>query len=142
MSTKYSGSDWLKENLAREGREISPLGETVADVLGQVWQGIYHNSKAVLNKKVNWSNKTYIVITIAGGLNSYDFMELTALLVLCFDNMLRLEINPKSFDYLELVFHPRKSRMGRIDERLPTIETVIDDIREHLSLDDGGEVIS
>jgi hypothetical protein len=113
---------------------MSPLGEKVADVLGQVFNGIYHISKEI--SKTDWSNPYYIQVTIYGGLNSFDDSRLTALLVLCFDNMLRLEVNPRAFRYLELQFHQRKSRTGRIDERLPTLESLIAEVREYLSLED------
>lgn len=133
MSTKYAGSDWLKEN--NKNMKMSPLGEKVADILGQVTAGIYHISDDVL--KTDWSNPYGISVVIYGGLNSFDDSRLTTLLVLCFDNMIRLEINPRAFRYLELQFHQRKSRTGRIDERLPTIESMIAEIREYLSLEEG-----
>lgn len=38
MSEKFAGADWLEQSL---GIKASPFGRKVADILGQVWRGIY-----------------------------------------------------------------------------------------------------
>lgn len=134
MSEKYAGADWL----ISLGVEMSDLGVIVADVLGQVWRGIYHISGSVMSKKVDWSNPHYISVVIRGGLCSYDGRDLTDLLILCYDNMLRLEINPRAPNYLELVFHRRKTRSmtAGLGERLPTLEEMISTTRKNIGLDE------
>lgn len=142
MKSKYSGSDWLQGTLDCMDRErLSDLGVTVADVLGQVYRGIYHIQKAVLHKRVDWSNPYYISVVIYGGLYSFDDSHLTELLVLCFDNLLRLEINPRSPRYLELQFHRRETREpdANLSKRLPSIDQMVSKIRDELSLEESAE---
>lgn len=127
---KYSGADWIEKSLKRE---ISPLGREVADVLGQVWRGIYHLENQV--RKVDWANKSWISVNIYGDLSTYDFSQLTELVILCHDRMLRLEINPCNFTILRLTFHQRKNRSGTMDERMPLMEKHLSDIREHIGLE-------
>lgn len=134
MTEKYAGADWL----ISLGVEMSDLGVVVADVLGQVWRGIYHISGAVRSKKVDWSNPYYISVVIYGGLCSYDNQYLTELLILCYDNMLRLEVTPRAPKYLELAFYPRETRDPKacISKRLPTLEEMISTTRENIGLDE------
>lgn len=127
---KYSGADWIEKSLKQE---LSPLGREVADILGQVWRGIYHLEKQI--RKVDWANTFWITINIYGDLSTYDFSRLTELVVLCHDRMLRLEISPCNFRYLTLIFHQRMNRDGMIGERMPTMEDHIQAIREHLGLE-------
>ena len=129
MSTKYSGADWIKDTFKVN---LSTLGEKVADVLGQVYQGIYHIDKLI--RKVDWGNKTCIEVPIDGQLSSYDNAQLTLLLILCFDNMLRVEISARTFRLITLRFHVRKTRDGRLFERLPELDTLINDLREKYAL--------
>ena len=139
MKTKYAGSEWLTDMLRFTSRgevEISDLGKTVADVLGQVYRGLYHIQDEVLHKRVDWSSKHTISIVIRGGLYSYDSSHLTELIVLCYDNMLRLEVNPRAPAYLELRFHRRETRnpTASIARRLPALDDMITMIREDLGL--------
>lgn len=129
MMDKYSGADWIEKSLKRE---MSPLGREVADVLGQVWKGIYHLEKEV--PKVNWNHPTWIEINIYGCLSTFDFSNLTELVVLCHDRVLRLEIRPCNMQYLKLVFHQRKNRDGSICERMPTMEDHMQSIRENIGM--------
>ena len=92
-------------------------------------------NKSVLNKKVNWRDTRNISITIYGGLYSYDSDILTRLIVLCFDRMVRLEINPKAFRYLELVFTYRSGRSGEFYSRLPTLEDHVAFLRKNIGLE-------
>jgi len=68
--------------------KISKLGENVADLLNDVWCGIYHIDDLSL-RKVDWTNKGWIRISIYGGLNSYDDDKLTRLIVLAHDKFKR-----------------------------------------------------
>jgi len=47
---KYAGLEWLKRNTKRE---ISPLGERVAELLGEWASGIYHISDV---ERADWAN--------------------------------------------------------------------------------------
>jgi hypothetical protein len=130
MSDKYSGSEWIE----RQGKTLSPFGVEVADVVGQVYLGIYHIQKAVLHDRVEWGDDRFIRIVIPGGVETYDFNVLTRLVVLCHDRMIRLEINPVARDYLALCFTSRKSRTGNNFERMPYLEEHIKSIRESIGL--------
>ena len=49
-TARYAGAAWIRSAL---GRELSPLGAAVADLLGDVFAGIYHLDNADL-RKVDW----------------------------------------------------------------------------------------
>ncbi|MFA5299868.1 MAG: hypothetical protein WC389_16915, partial [Lutibacter sp.] len=67
---------------------ISPLGINVANLLNDVWCGIYHMDSNSL-RKVDWTNKDFIRLSIYGGLNSYDDDKLTKIIVFAHDYCLR-----------------------------------------------------
>lgn len=132
MSSKYSGSDWLKYSLKIEN--MSPLGEAVGDLLGAIYRGIYHISSRAL-EKVDWTDTYHIAIILGPDLSTVDRNNLTELVVLCHDRMIRCSIEGVGPRYMRLRFHQRKVRTGCISERYPTIEQAIKDIREHHSGD-------
>lgn len=105
MSEKYAGSDWIKSNFKVE---LSSLGEAVADLLGDLFYGIYHLDSTAL-KKVDWANDHHIIFILGWkSLATTDFDELTRLVILCHDRCIRCEISPRAFHYLELIFHQRQ----------------------------------
>ena len=108
--------------------KISKLGENVANLLDDVWCGIYHLSNSSLSK-VDWTNPDYIRLLIYSGLSTYDDDELTRLVVLSHDRCLRLSINPCNFNYLELLFHQR-NRIDDLYHRMPTMEDHLEQIRK------------
>lgn len=131
MSEKYSGSDWIA---AQTKQQLSPLGKKVADILGQTFQGIYHLDEKMLHR-VDWTSNDCIEIPLRKTLASYDNCDLTLLLVLCFDNMLRISIAPRTFSLLTIRFNKRDHRDGNIFERLPELNTLIDDLRKRYAID-------
>lgn len=130
MSEKYSGSEWL----VAQGKDMSPLGVKVADILGQAFLGIYHIEKIAL--KTDWFNKYWIEVTGLHSLSTFDNELLTVLVVLCHDECIRMNVEPAGSRNLRLIFHQRQ-RDGRISERMPTMEDHIESIRKNYSL--GGE---
>ena len=122
---KYSGADWIKKSF---NVEMSELGEKVADILGQVFCGIYHLDSEQL-KKVNWDDDYYITFKYDGTLSNFDFNLLTKLLVLCFDNKIRINISAYSRQHIELMFH-------NIKKEIPTLEKMVEDIRKSLKLEE------
>ncbi len=121
----YAGSDWIAKDLHIEP---SPLGKKVADLLGDVFFGIYHINLSLL-RKANWTNKDWITIVLYGSLTTVDSDELTRLVVLAHDKMLRMTVSSCSPKYLRLTFWERTIREGSITERCPTIEDHIKQIR-------------
>ncbi len=125
----YAGADWVEKSLKKE---LSPLGREVADILGGVFHGIYHIEKQAF--KTDWSNPYYIIVKLDRGLNLFDDNALTALVVLCHDRMVRVGIRACNFQYIELLFHQRKSRTGSMLERLPYLEDHVGQIRKDAGL--------
>lgn len=126
MPTKYAGADWVKGALKKE---MSPLGERVADLLGQAFLGIYHISYSL--KKVNWADPWLIEFNYYGRLCTYDCDELTRLVVLSFDMMVRIEIAGVGPGYLKLRFWKREHREGAQSSRIPHIEDQLAMYRRH-----------
>lgn len=127
--SQYSGANWVKSVFKCD---MSPLGEAVADLLGDVFLGIYHLDEKAL-KRVDWSNTYYIEFCFGDRkeLCTWDYDELTRLMVLAHDRMIRVSIEPRNFRCLTLRFHQRNSRTGPIDTRYPTLEDHTKIIRDH-----------
>ena len=130
---EYAGSKWMKECLKQTGKndEMSLLGKAVADLLGDVFLGIYHlDQKALL--KVDWANNHHVIFNLSWRvLCTWDFDDLTRFVVLCHDRMIRMEIHPCGPHTLRLMFHQRTTREGNIGERYPTMEDHIAMIRSN-----------
>ncbi|WP_017993889.1 hypothetical protein [Rhizobium leguminosarum] len=65
----------------------------------------------------------------ASGLATFDFDQLTRLVVGAHDNCIRLEVSPSGPRMLMLRMWPRQKRSGQMHERHPTIEEAISDFR-------------
>ncbi len=123
----YAGSDWIETSLKCR---CSELGKNVADLLGDIFKGIYHLAHSSL-QKTNWENEYCIEHTLYGELSTIDFNLLTILVVLAHDRMIRVTIRGIGPGYMRLMFHQRTKRTGSISERYPTIEDHVKQIREH-----------
>ena len=121
---KYSGADWLIKSYP--DIKVSDLGKKVADILGMVWYGLYHIAPQSI-KKVNWDDTYCISIALQCSLSTFDYNELTELVILCHDQTIRLNISP-NMRYLRLFFHQRQ-RDGIFTVRHPTIEEAIQTCR-------------
>ena len=123
----YAGAKWIERSLQKP---TSKLGRDVADLLGDVFKGIYHLPSSAL-KKVDWEDEYCLQFTYYGFLSTVDFNKLTALVVLAHDRMIRISICGVGPGYMRLMFHQRNKRTGSMSERYPTIEDHIKLIREH-----------
>lgn len=128
MKNLHEGADWVRRNAkiakASSGKGMSGLGVLVANILGYVWRGIYHLDVSALSR-VDWSNKQAIVYVHCGSISTYDSKELTELVILAHDNMLRLEIEAATHGYLRLTFSPRPMREGGACwDNCPTLESM------------------
>jgi len=131
--SEYSGSNWIKTSLKKE---MSPLGEKVADLLGDVWRGIYHLETPAL-RRVDWLSTDYIRFVLSWrSLATWDGQELTLLVVLSHDRLLRLDIDALAPHRIELLFHQRKEWANDISEGMPTMEQHIEMIRKWCPLPD------
>ena len=121
----YSGASWIKRSLKKE---MSPLGEAVANLLGRVHRGIYHLRTSAL-ERVDWSNNQWIEFVYDGNMATVDFPDLTMLVVFAHDEMIRVSLEGCGPRYMRMIFHQRDSREGGMSERYPTIEDHIEKIR-------------
>lgn len=129
MRIKYAGADWVKASLKVE---MSPLGEEVADLLGQLYQGIYHIDDEA--RRVKWNNPDWIEIVVRdNGFATFDHGLLTLFVLLCHDSSIRGQISVANFRKLKMTFWKRSSREGSIYERHPTMEEHISILRERYS---------
>ena len=81
-------------------------------------------------KRVDWQYGRGVSFTIrASGWATYDFNQLTRLVIAAHDECIRVEINPHTFRHLKINMWPRAGRDGRMYERHPTIEDAISDFR-------------
>lgn len=128
--TRYSGSEWIERQ--PYGKAISPLGRRVADLLGDLFLGIYHIDSDV--RRVDWSNTHHLKLTTyakGGQFATYDGCLLTRLVILAHDRCLRVEIEPAGPKYLRLTFHGRSRESAEQWGRHPTIEDAIAAHRKH-----------
>jgi hypothetical protein len=121
---KYSGADWI-ERCSWMKMTMSPLGREVADLLGAWARGIYHIDRSVM--KVDWSDEQVIEINLSNPttLSTWDFDELTKLVILCHDRIIRCEIRAVAPGILKMCF-TKRIRHGDISKRHPTIERAIE----------------
>lgn len=61
--------------------------------------------------------------------STFDYNGLTEAVILAHDRCIRFEIEPSGPGMMKLKFHKRHYREGRMDERHPTLEDAITQIR-------------
>lgn len=122
----YAGASWIEASFKNE---MSLLGKAVANLLGRVFQGIYHLDTRSL-KRVNWADTYCIEYVFRGDLATVDFGHLTALVIFAHDEMIRVSIRGCGPGYLKMQFHQRASRFGNMSERYPTMEDHIEIFRK------------
>ncbi len=119
----YQGARWVEA----QGKPMSELGRQVAEVLGAVYQGIYHVSHEV--GRTDWSRPDVVEVVLAEyEVATFDAEHLSRLVILCHDACVRLAIRP-CMRNLRLVF-TRRRRDGCTVERHPTIEEAIERARK------------
>jgi hypothetical protein len=120
----YAGADWVAKVTKQQ---MSELGKEVANLLGNLYAGIYHIQRPAI--KADWTNNNWIEIVVrSDSFATYDLDLLTRLVVLCHDACLRCQLDARAPGYIRLMFHRRK-RAGSIFERHPSIEDAIKKIR-------------
>lgn len=126
----YQGANWVQATL--KPKEMSELGRRVADLLGDLFQGIYHLDNKNL-KKVDWGNDHHIEFALGWrSLATYDDSYLTLLVLLAHQRAIRVQISAQSYHYLSLIFHQRESGMQHEwHKRHPTIEEAIANFNKH-----------
>ena len=126
---KYAGLEWLKAN--RSVKEISPLGERVAELLGEWAAGLYHLSDI---EKVDWANPYFIEVSLGyKNMATWDAADLTHLVFLAHWLCIRIEVTPKNRNTLSLLFHGRE-REGQIYKRHPRLDEAVERFKRGCSL--------
>jgi hypothetical protein len=121
--------EWLESLYKDSGVKCSQHGRDVAQILGIVYGGLYHISAKL--EKVKWDHERAIEIKISyPNLATFDFNNLTKLVILCHDACIRLEIEPNTFNSIRFWFHRREGREGSMSRRHPTIEQAIENTRK------------
>jgi hypothetical protein len=124
---KFEGAGWVKRALKVEN--MSAFGERVADLLGDLFEGIYHLENSAL-RKVEWERDEWMSVTLYGSMATFDGNLLTRLVVLCHDRMIRAEVKGAGPGYLKVSFSPRTVREGgEYWKRHPTMEGAVEAIR-------------
>jgi hypothetical protein len=115
---KYQGAEWMR----RSGFNLSPLGELVAEIVGFVWRGIYHLSRRDLEAS-DFADQRFVRVRVPGGLSTWDYPQLAELVALCYQNGLRMEIQPRGQRHLMLAFCEPAFPM-------PTLSDLADGLKE------------
>ncbi len=101
----------------------------MADLLGELFAGIYHLDKKEL-PKVDWENTHHIVVkTGERAMSTFDNSELTRLVLLAHHYCLRAEISGTKGGLI-LMFH-RRERDGEISRRHPTIDQAVETFKKY-----------
>ena len=127
---EYSGADWVKSALRAE---LSPLGVKVADLLGNLYHGIYHMDTKAL-RKINWKHPEWMEVTVYDHFATVDSDNLTRLVLFAHDYCVRVEIKACNMQYLKICFSERKREEGEGGNKwdsTPTMENHLKELRKH-----------
>lgn len=129
---EYAGADWIEKSLKYDGK-MSKLGKNVADLLGELFHGIYHLDMSQL-RKVDWGN-SYCIEFLLGGktISTCDYDELTRLVFLAHHMAIRVELSPYAFKYIMLRFHQR-NRDGDFSQRHPSLEEAVNEFKNQVTI--------
>lgn len=99
---KYAGAGWMLAQ--RNPPATSALGVKVLNILGQVYQGIYHIDDYVLNPKIHWNSPYSVGVVAYGPLSTFDFPLLTVLVLCCQRAEVSVSIDGSFKGYTKFVF--------------------------------------
>lgn len=117
------GAIWL----ARQGVKMSNFGCRVADLVNELYRGIYHIGNEVC--RADWSSDGFISIVVPDPLlATYDNDMLTRLVILAHDRNIRASIRASSPRYLRLEFMA-VTRSGFFADRHPTLSEGLKKLR-------------
>lgn len=105
-------------------KPFSELGKDVDWFLDTMW-GLHNLNRTSLSK-IDWENDTWICFTYNHYLSTFDGNDLTRLVVIAHQRMLRVSLKGVGPGYIQLMFHKRTTRTGNIYEKCP-------DILEHVN---------
>lgn len=137
MEPQYAGADWLQKALSYEQPNLilSPLGRSVAELLGELFLGIYHMNQRELRLS-DWANNDFIVVSIGyQSMATFDDNLLTRLVFLAHHCALRVSLKSEKrrIRSITLTFSQRE-RTGDLYFRHPTLDDAVADFKKHVSL--------
>lgn len=97
---------WIERALSVQPSE---LGMKVERILAYGYRGIYHISKEVSHKRVDWTDEYYIrlVVRANGNLSTIDSDTLTRLVLCSLSESVRLSIGGAANGYVDMTFSSR-----------------------------------
>ncbi len=122
---RYAGAAWVAAHLSIT---LSPLGTTVADLLGVVYRGLYN--APINHQRIQWTHTDWIDVIIRQTLDTYDGNDLTTLVLAAHAMCVRVEVKPASPRHLRLCFSPRQ-RGGNLTQHHPTIDQAVTHFRQN-----------
>lgn len=116
-----AGSSWLSFG---GKKKLSEFGVVVADILGEIFNGIYHISRSL--KDADFTNDYYIKICIRDSLDfgTYDSDLLTQLVILAHTRNVKVSIKAAAHHYLWLEFI-KVTKQGFFRDNHPTIDDLL-----------------
>ena len=133
----YAGAEWIEEALRAKKSPVvmSTLGRKAADLLGELFEGIYHLDQKML-MKTDWANNLWIKINISyRTLSTVDFNLLTTLVFLAHHLALRVTVEAGARNHLWITFHERQ-RGGTFFENHPTLDQAVEHFKSIVSLEE------
>lgn len=102
-------------------------------ILSRIHHGLHHCPKVLKKvKPEDWDQPYYFECQHYDELATCDGGELTTLVILAHDLGVRVAVEGVGPNYMRLIFHPRKSRDGRMDQRHPSIEESVERVRAYV----------
>jgi len=118
---RYAGSEWVAANLKLT---LSPFAVKVANILGEIYRGIYHLETGAL-KKAEWTHPYRVRVAVPDdSLATFDFDGMTQLVFLAHDQCVRVQLDQSGPRQIGLVFSERE-REGGMSRRHPTLEDAV-----------------
>lgn len=103
VGTKYAGANWLKKHLDLN-YPVNPLATRVVNVLGQVYDGIYHLKSSFKNLNCLKPSAKEIKLSIYGPMATYDSARLTRLFLCCQSASIDVSITGGMSGYMRFTF--------------------------------------
>lgn len=123
---------WARKHLTAVGLAYSEFGGRVADLLDELYSGLYHLDGDFIHR-ADWTASHWIVLTVTD--NSYwattDGDYLTRLVFLAHDYAIRVEIEASTHGYFRLNFSPREQgKAAGVMRGHPTLEEAVERWRQ------------
>lgn len=123
MSTELSAAGWLHSR----GKPTSLLGEKASTVIGELYRGIYHIERPVLN--ADWSNRHEVSICVPDNqFSTYDDSLLTDIVLLAHKHNVRVTVRAAAHGYLRLIF-VNVTKNGFFRDGHPTTDELIEKLQ-------------